>query len=316
MLFLPKRIFLTCIDLNQNVEALQIIIMFVYTQPHIINATKIETAKIYCEITDADNLDDGRPILLLLPGGPGFDHVGYKGHSRGFEEFAHVVYIDPRGCGKSSPCSQNIEYSIQVYIEDVEAVRKHFGFEKIFLLGTSYGSMVAQGYAIKYHQYLQGLILIGGAPSYAFLSVAQANLNTLGTTEQKQICRDLLWQGNFKSKEDVATFFRIMTPLYSKKTESKIAPYSTVNCSIEHVNQAYRTHFWSFDFTASLKHISCKTLILFGKHDWVNDPRFAKLIASQIPRSELHIFPDCGHSVAIDQPGAYLSAVRKFISSC
>ncbi len=298
--------------------------MFIYIEPSIINGAKVAGAKIYCEITDPDNLNDGKPILFLLPGGPGFDHEGYKKHSGSFEEFAHVVYIDPRGCGKSSPCSQDVEYSIQMYIEDVEAVRKHFGFEKIFLLGTSYGSMVAQGYAVKYHQQLKGLILVGGASSSAFLPIAQQNLNALGTMEQKQICKDLLWPGNFKRKEDIAIFFDIMTPLYSKKaasnsspnffSESKASPYSTVNCSIEHVNQAYRTNFWNFDFTDGLKHIACKTLILFGKHDWINDPRFAELIAKQIPNAELHILSGCGHSVAADLPDIYLTSVKKFVT--
>jgi proline iminopeptidase len=295
--------------------------MLVPVKETTLNNDKIDVATIYCEISDEASLKDGRPVLFLIPGGPGFDHMIYKSHSQAFEEFAHVVYIDPRGSGKSSACKKEVEYEIKTNIYDIEAVREHLGIDKIHLLGTSYGSMVVQGYAIQYPERVAGLVLIAGAPSAAFLPVAKHNLAQRGTLEQQKVCDELLWPGNFQSQEDLSRFFQLMSPLYSVKsqkasnTSSQAAPYSKVNVCFYHGNAAFKNSFWNFDFTDKLKNIQCRTLIIFGESDWVNDPSFAKQIAKKIPTSELHILADCGHSVAVDQPQQYYELVKNLVTS-
>lgn len=84
---------------------------------------------------------------MLIPGGPGDNHTvhnGVKEHS-----FLHVdvAMVDMRGCGKSMPAE--VRYcNIYEQIVDIEALRVALGSSNIILLGGSYGSMVALGYAI------------------------------------------------------------------------------------------------------------------------------------------------------------------------
>src|SRR5438309_114605 len=104
---------------------------------------------IYYDITDIDSLMDGRPILFVIPGGPGFDHTMYKETSKSFEEFCHVIYYDPRGCGRSN----NFEVTscnMHNHAADIEVIRRHLDLDKINVLGTSYGSMAGMKYGIDH----------------------------------------------------------------------------------------------------------------------------------------------------------------------
>ena len=70
-----------------------------------------------------------------------------------------LVYIDNYGRGKSDVAKDPSEYSLSRDVEDIEGIRKALGYEKINVLGHSYGGMVAQQYAIKYPQNVKHLIL-------------------------------------------------------------------------------------------------------------------------------------------------------------
>ena len=65
------------------------------------------------------------------------------------------------------------DYTLENNVEDIEALRKHLGLEKICILGTSYGGMVAQGYATRYPKHVEKLILAVTAPSSQFLDEAK-----------------------------------------------------------------------------------------------------------------------------------------------
>src|SRR3990167_9800925 len=140
-----------------------------------------------------------RPVLFLLHGGPGGDHSRFKQHSLELQQAAQLVFIDHRGCGRSKKTRQK-DYTLENNIEDVEALRKHLGLEKICLLGTSYGGVVAQGYATRYPKRVEKLILVVTAPSFRFREAAKKILAKRGTPQQIKWCEHL-WQGDFKSPE-------------------------------------------------------------------------------------------------------------------
>ncbi|MGE3920441.1 MAG: alpha/beta fold hydrolase, partial [Gammaproteobacteria bacterium] len=140
-----------------------------------------------------------RPVLFLLHGGPGGSHLRFKLTSLELQDVAQLVFIDHRGCGLSKR-TKTSEYTLENNIEDIESLRRHLGLKKISVLGTSYGGMVAQGYAIRYQQNLDKLILCVTAPSYHFLEEAKANLSLRGTPEQIKIAKPL-WNGEFKNSQ-------------------------------------------------------------------------------------------------------------------
>lgn len=282
---------------------------------------KIRGTEIYFDIAGMQLRPEGKefaqkPVLFLLHGGPGGDHLRFKQHSIELQDVAQLVFIDHRGCGRSKKTNAR-DYTLENNIEDVEALRKHLGLEKICILGGSYGGIVAQGYAIRYPQHVEKLILSVTAPSYRFLQSARRNLNERGTTQQKRIGK-ALWDGSLKTSKKLAKFFTVMDSLYSVKAKNNRKPVfakSQTIWSAEALNAGFAEGGFlrKFDFIPKLKKIKAPTLVLGGDKDWICDPQESKVIAKHIPNAKLKIFKNCGHAIANDAHKDYIKIVKQFL---
>jgi proline iminopeptidase len=255
-----------------------------------------------------------KSVLFLLHGGPGGDHLRFKQHSLELQESAQLVFIDHRGCGRSKKSKQK-DYTLENNIEDIEALRKHLGLEKICILGGSYGGVVAQGYAIRYPKNVEKLILVATAPSYRFLAEAKKTLQKRGNAKQIAFAEHL-WNGTFKNHKHVIQFFDCMEPLYSttaKKNRKKNTSAAKTIWSHEAFNQGFKTFLRHYDYIPKLKKISCPTLILAGQHDWICSANQAKTIAQHIPHAKLKIFKTSSHAIAVDVHKQYIKIVKNFL---
>ena len=81
---------------------------------------KIGSGKIYFELSQKNLASKKTSPLFVLPGGPGLDHSIYQFHSRKLEDFAQIVYHDPRGCGKSRGFSLK-NYQIELFFEIISS---------------------------------------------------------------------------------------------------------------------------------------------------------------------------------------------------
>ena len=163
---------------------------------------RIRGTEIYFDVDGAGLVPDGdrmvdRPVLFLLHGGPGGDHTGFKSTVARLVDVAQLVYIDHRGSGRSTPADP-ATYTLEENIDDVDALRDYLGLESICLLGSSYGGMVAQGYAIRYPGRVSNLVLCATAPSHRFLDDARQIVGERGTPEQPALCQRL-WAGSYES---------------------------------------------------------------------------------------------------------------------
>src|ERR671938_1262740 len=89
----------------------------------------------------------GGTPLLALHGGPGSTHHYFAPLERLANERRVVVY-DQIGCGSSDRPS-DIEWSVDVFRDEVAAVREQLGLDRIHLLGTSWGGMLAQEHVLS-----------------------------------------------------------------------------------------------------------------------------------------------------------------------
>jgi proline iminopeptidase len=256
-----------------------------------------------------------RPVLFLLHGGPGGDHLRFKQHSLALQEVAQLVFIDHRGSGRSKKTRQ-AEYTLENNIEDIEALRQHLGLTKICMLGTSYGGMVAQGYAIRYPEHLEKLILVATAPSYRFMDSAKNRVRHDGSADQIEICEHL-WNGTFESHAHIIEFFKLMDSLYSNKAKlKKQQEYSRSKTiwSHEAVNEGFGGFLRKFDFIPDLPKITCPTLVLGGKDDWICSLAESQTIADNIPNARLEVFEKSSHAIAVDEHDRYINTIQDFLA--
>lgn len=280
---------------------------------------KIRGAEIFFDIDGAGFVPDGdrmveRPVLFLLHGGPGGDHASFKTSSAGLRDVAQLVYVDHRGCGRSSAGDPAL-YTLDNNIDDLDALRENLGLNRICVLGSSYGGMVALGYALRYPERLANLVLVCTAPSYRFIEDARQHVARHGNSDQIRVCQRL-WDGSFESLDQLREFYAIMGPMYSTtyKPDEFEAGWKRGLRSFVALNRGFGDFLRTFDFTERLPEIRCPTLVLAAAHDWICAPRHSQIIAERVPRAHLKVFANSGHMLASDENAAYLQAVRGFLT--
>lgn len=101
----------------------------------------------------------GIPVIVLH-GGPGSGTTPYFTQFFNPKKY-HIILMDQRGSGKSTPKSEMKDNTTQLLIDDIEQLRKFFNIEKWAVFGGSWGSALALLYAETYPQNVIALIVCG-----------------------------------------------------------------------------------------------------------------------------------------------------------
>src|SRR4051794_20816655 len=125
---------------------------------------QVNGVRLFFDVEGAKLVPDGaqmreKPTLLLLHGGPGFDHSIYKPAYSALVDSAQVVYLDHRGNGRSDDGSRE-GWSLAQWGDDVRAFCDLLGIERPIVLGASFGGMVALAYATRHPTHPGKLVLI------------------------------------------------------------------------------------------------------------------------------------------------------------
>jgi len=281
--------------------------------------------KLFFDVEGAGFVPDGpdlreKPVCFVLHGGPGGDHTGFKPALSPLAETMQLVYIDNRGSGQTEKGS-SLTYNLDNNVEDIEALRKYLGLEKIILLGQSYGGMVAMEYARRYQDHLLGLLLVVTAPSYKFIEKAKGIVKNKGTKEQQEMAQ-VLWDGAFESNDQQAKYYEVMAPLYSYSYEN--TPEAMIarehakkrsNRSYEALNEGFRGFLRQYDVIDDLPSFKIPTLIIGGRHDWITPIEASILMSEKIPNSQLVVFENSSHGVLKDEHEKFISTVKDFVNN-
>lgn len=256
-----------------------------------------------------------RPVAMVIHGGPGGDHSGFKPAFTPLAARLQLVYFDHRGQGRSDPADP-ASYTLDENVEDMEALRRHLGLGPIVSIGTSYGGMVAMAHAARYPDAVAHLVLIVTAAHGGFIDRAQRMVRELGTQEQQDVC-DRLWSGGFRSAEEMRHYYTVMGPLYARRYDAASAQAGrqrTIH-SPEPLNRAFGPGGFlrDFDLRPELPRITAPTLVLAGRHDWICPPEFSAEIACLIPHADLRVFEHSSHSIRGDEPEAMVDVILGFL---
>jgi proline iminopeptidase len=280
----------------------------------------VQGTRIYFDVEGMGLVPDGpkmreRPVAMVIHGGPGSDHSGFK---PGFSPLAarmQLVYFDHRGQGRSDRADP-ATYTLDQTVEDMEALRRHLGLGPIVSIGTSYGGMVAMAHAARYPDAVSHLVLIVTAAHGGFIQRAQVIVRERGTPEQQAVC-ETVWAGTFRTVEELQHYYTVMAPMYARSYDATAgdgARARTIH-SPEALNRAFGPDGFlrTFDLRGELPRITAPTLVLAGRHDWICPPEFSEEIARLIPRADLRIFERSSHSIRSDEPEAMMDAILGFL---
>lgn len=102
--------------------------------------------------------DQKLPALFFIHGGPGLGCE--EKHRTQFNLSKYrVILFDQRGCNRSQPAGDVSENTTQLLVQDIETLRKRLRIEKIILLGSSWGAVLALQYAAHFTERVEKIIL-------------------------------------------------------------------------------------------------------------------------------------------------------------
>jgi pimeloyl-ACP methyl ester carboxylesterase len=132
--------------------------------------TIVNGTRIWFDVEGAGLVPDGpvmreRPTLVLLHGGPGFDHSSFKPAHSVLTDVAQIIYVDHRGNGRSA-YNDPAHWTLDQWADDLRALFETLGIEKPVVLGLSFGGFVAQSLALRHPNHIGKLVLSSTAAKF------------------------------------------------------------------------------------------------------------------------------------------------------
>jgi proline iminopeptidase len=277
---------------------------------------QVGDGRLFFDVEGARLVPDGavmreRPTLLLLHGGPGFDHSIFKPDFSPLAEVAQVVYLDHRSMGRSDRTGAD-RWTLERWADDVAAFCDALEIEKPIVMGTSFGGFVAEAYATRHPAHPAKLVLCSTSAHWRLDRVLAA-FEKLGGREAREAARRY-WEN--PSTDTVADYLKLCIPLYNR------VPMGPEVMARSRMNYEVLFHFGrgaqrSFDFRAELSRIQCPTLVLGGEIDPItpieDQEEIAAALAPNLVRFER--FADAGHGIVGDARDRFMAVLREFVAS-
>lgn len=265
--------------------------------------------------------------VLLLHGGPGFTHDYFECMENFLPaEGIEFIYYDQLGSGNSDNPKDTTFWDLPRYVEEVEEVRKALYLDKnnFYLLGHSWGGILATEYALKYQNNLKGLIISNMMSScidygkYADDVLAKqfdpAILDTIKQLEKR---------GEFENPK----YMDLLNEHYYTKHVCRFPvkdwPEPFVRSASKHNHSLYVTmqgpsefgiagKLTNWDRKNDLKNIKTPTLTIGGKFDTM-DPAHMEWMSKQFANGSYLFCPKGSHMSMYDDQQTYMKGLIEFI---
>lgn len=277
----------------------------------------VNGTRIWFDVEGAGLIPDGRrmrrrPTLVLLHGGPGFDHSSFKPTHSVLTDTAQILYVDHRGNGRSD-YSDPAHWTLDQWADDLRALFDLLEIESPVVLGLSFGGFVAQSLAVRHPRSVGKLVLSSTAARFRKDRAIAAFGDMFGAHARE--VADAFWNDPVDA-EKVRKYIDVCFPLYNP------TPRGEEETARSTFNPPMLAHFFRsdgeghrFDFRPLLATLTQPTLVLAGARDPVTTIADAEDLVAALPAEHVHFerFPECGHGVSRDGPERYFAILREFI---
>ena len=251
--------------------------------------------------------------VIAVNGGPGLSHV-YMIQNDVWTRLARgrqIVFYDQRGTGESKRVRAGASQDIEAQVADLEAVRVHFGFQKVNLVGDSFGGFLSMAYAAAHPEHVDKLILSDSAPP-ALKDIVHLLPEVFPDIEEQdaEITRNL---GNTDeaAQQQLLNHFRMI--FYSQDLLKKYLDNIKDLGYVPSVGKAVGEAASKVDLTVELPKFRFPTLIITGRYDMNVAPLTAWRMYKAVPGAKLVIFARSGHLPSYEEPDKYVQVVDSFL---
>lgn len=258
--------------------------------------------------------------LLVLHGGPGATS-NYLENLTELADQRPVVFYDQLGSGRSERPDITDLWTLERFVEELAVVRAALSLNDLVLLGQSWGALLAVAYLLaRGTDGVRGLILSGPLLSVPQWAKDQRALLRQMPLKIRQAVDHAESRGDFGSAD-----YQAAMDAYYRKHLCRLNPWpACLLQTFEEMGADVYQHMWGpseFTCTGSLatvnllprlEELALPVLITCGRYDEAL-PATCETYKCHIVGAELAVFEDASHTHHLEQPEAYLAAVRSFL---
>jgi pimeloyl-ACP methyl ester carboxylesterase len=250
-----------------------------------------------------------KPTLILLHGGPGFDHAGFRPFFRRFADLAQVIYYDHRGHGRSDR-RPPAEWTLDTFADDVVRLSDALGLVKPIVLGQSFGGFVAQRYLERHPDHASKVILSSTSP-HMKMERKIAMFEKLGGPAAGASAARFWSDPNDATWADYGVHCRHLYNTTPQDAEA--GKRTTYNLDILYASAGGEQR--TMNLLPGLANARCPVLVMVGEEDPVCPLADARDIAAALPPQwmQFRSVPGAGHGVWRDDADAAFEELRRFI---
>ncbi|MFE9819694.1 alpha/beta fold hydrolase [Streptomyces sp. NBC_00236] len=257
---------------------------------------------------------DGPPLLLLHGSGPGVTGWRNYRHNLGaFAEHFRCLVLEFPGFGVSDPADG---HPMATAASSVTRFLDGLGLDQVDIIGNSMGGIVGTRFALAHPDRVRRLVTIGGIGRSMYSPSPGEGIRLLTEFTDEPTREGLVrWLNSMVYDRSLVT-----EELIEERWNHATDPETLASARRMYGSEAFaagaaaaaasdEAPYW-----AMLHRLRAKTLLTWGRDDRVSPLDMSIVPMRTIPDAELHVFPDCGHWVMIEQKAAWESAVLAFLT--
>jgi proline iminopeptidase len=266
--------------------------------------------------------------VLLLHGGPACTHEYFECFESYFPQAGiEFYYYDQLGSHYSDQPTDTTLWRLPRFVEEVEQVRQALGLHKdnFYLLGHSWGGILATEYALKYQQHLKGLIIsnmMASCPAY------DKYADDVLAPQLPPLVRDSIRAIEAKGDFANPAYMRLLKPHFYNQHICRLPLKDwpdPMQRGLNHANPVIYVQMQgpsefgiggnlaAWDRSKRLGEITVPTLTIGGKHDTM-DPEYMRWMATQFPKGQHLHCPNGSHMSMWDDQAVYFEGLITFLT--
>lgn len=256
--------------------------------------------------------------LFVANGGPGFSHryLLVSDAWKMLGQHRKIVMWDQRGTGRSGPLEPGESCTLADQIHDLDALRAHLGYDKIDLLGHSWGGFLAMAYAARYPQHIKRLILLdSAAPRWkgTIFLFHEVFPDVTAREARYRFLANLKEKGSAAARDEATRLYESML-FYSPKHRDEFLAKTKGLKEYYRVNRELNRDLAHYDLNPEIRTFRFPVLVACGRFDMNVAPLIAYQMHERIPGSKFFVFDKSGHMPFFEQPAEFVAVVDAFLS--
>ncbi len=246
----------------------------------------------------------GEPLLLIH--GMAFSYEVWNKTIKAASKFFTVYTLDLPGFGCSD--KPDVEYGLSFYVDFLKKFMDTLNIEKCAIVGMSMGGEIAAGFAAKYPELVNRLVIVN-AKGFSPLFKGIRSLPVLGSPAYlymfnnrgmlKRYFENMMYDRSVLREDLVEMeWIRIKDPSYRSALKKNTKYLTSVDV----------------EFPKTLKTIKARTLIVWGKDDTILPVADAYKFKECIENSDLVLLDRCGHAPVLERNEEFNKALLTFLA--